>query len=143
VGKCTDIIMSSCTRIWEVQTTLYFRIYCKIVVSAHTEKWQVDKKQKCFPASKQTTAGPQKRGQRLLLTHTVITGRKGRHAGAWACTWQCLAARFGCAILICQEMFLEGNRNSRKAGLQHRRKKNTLRKKESGRKENGERNIFK
>ena len=137
------MLIMKCSRCWEVITTLYFRIYCKIVVSAHTEKWQVDKKQKCFPASKQTTAGPQKRGQRLLLIHTVITGRKGRHAGAWACTWQCLAARFGCAILICQEMFLEGNRNSRKAGLQHRRKKNTLRKKESGRKENGERNIFK
>ena len=137
------MLIMTCSRCWEATTTLYFIIYFRIVVSAHTEKWQVDKKQKCFPASKQTTAGPQKRGQRLLLIHTVITGRKGRHAGAWACTWQCLAARFGCAILICQEMFLEGNRNSRKAGLQHRRKKNTLRKKESGRRENGERNIFK
>ena len=33
VGKCTDIIMSSCTRIWEVQTTLFLKIYFIIVVS--------------------------------------------------------------------------------------------------------------
>ena len=120
------MLIRTCTRCWEVTTTLYFKIYFRIVAAASNTKCKLGKQLECFPASKQTTAGPPKRGQRLLLTHKVITGRKGRHAGAWACTWQCLTTRYGCAILICIEMYLEGNRNSRKRLLQQRRKKKRL-----------------
>ena len=124
--RCTVMLIRTCTRCWEVTTTLYFKIYFRIVAAASNTKCKLGKQLECFPASKQTTAGPPKRGQRLLLTHKVITGRKGRHAGAWACTWQCLTTRYGCAILICIKVFLEGNRNSRKRLLQHRRKKKRL-----------------
>ena len=110
VGKCTDMKMFSCTRIYEVKTTLFLKIYFIIVVSLCKHQmaaWKTTGMLSREQTNKRRTS--KKREKTIANTYTVIKGRKGRHAGAWAWT-DSACDKIGSMIAWCRIELFEGCR---------------------------------